>query len=111
MSDEKRFEKVWEMSGQELLDDIDGVIEEAKKKAKEILKEGRNCRVVFEKSNGELIFKCTLTAGVLGATMALVLAPLALLITSVAAVITRCTLRVERVVKEATQDTPAPEGK
>jgi hypothetical protein len=66
--------------------------EELLKKITEIIKEGNVRRVTIKDKDGNVIFEFPLTLGVIGA----VLAPILAAVGAVAALVTECTISVER---------------
>jgi len=66
--------------------------EELLKKITEIIKEGNVRRVTIKDKDGNIIFEFPLTLGVIGA----VLAPILAAVGAVAALVTECTISVER---------------
>jgi hypothetical protein len=67
--------------------------EELLKKVKELIKEGNVRRITISNKSGKEIMSFPLTIGVVGA----VVAPMLAAVGTVAALITECTLTVERV--------------
>jgi hypothetical protein len=67
--------------------------EELLAKVKELVHEGNIRRIVIENDQGKTILEIPLTIGVVGA----LLLPMAVAVGAVAAVVTSCTIRVERV--------------
>jgi hypothetical protein len=78
-------EETFKVSGEELL-----------KKFKELIKEGNVRRITIKEKSGRTIIDIPLTFGVVGAVIAPVLAAVG----AIAALITECTIAVEREVKE-----------
>ena len=66
------------------------------KKFKELIKEGNVRRVTIKEKSGRVIIDIPLTFGVVGAVVAPVLAAVG----AIAALITDCTISVEREIKE-----------
>lgn len=66
--------------------------EDALAKIKELVREGNVRRIIIENDQGETLIEIPLTIGVVGA----VLLPVWAAIGAVAAVVTNCTIRVER---------------
>ncbi|HWF85398.1 MAG TPA: DUF4342 domain-containing protein [Vicinamibacterales bacterium] len=85
---ERTFKESFRVAGDQLVDAV-----------KKILREGNARRVVI-KQDGRTIAEFPLTAGVIGAVFAPVLAAVGAL----AAVLTECTLEVERIVEEAPEE-------
>lgn len=75
------MKKEYKVSGEDLV-----------KKVKELIKEGDAHRIIINKPNGEEVARFTLTLGVVGAAVAPVLAAVGAL----AAVLTSCTVVVEK---------------
>lgn len=75
------MKKEYKVSGEDLV-----------KKVKELIKEGDAHRIIINKPNGEEVARFTLTLGVVGAAVAPVLAAVGAL----AAVLTSCTVIVEK---------------
>ena len=86
---ERTFKESFKLAGDQLVDAV-----------RKILREG-NARRVIIKQDGRTIAEFPLTAGVIGAVFAPVLAAVGAL----AAVLTECTLEVERIADEV----PVPE--
>ena len=63
-----------------------------KEKVEQILKEGNVRRITIKDKNGNIILQLPLTIGVIGA----VLAPMLAAVGAVAALLTECTISVER---------------
>ncbi len=85
---ERTFKESFRVAGDQLVDAV-----------KKILREGNARRVVI-KQEGRSIAEFPLTAGVIGAVFAPVLAAVGAL----AAVLTECTLEVERIVEEKPEE-------
>ena len=66
--------------------------EEALAKVKELVREGNVRRVIIDNEDGKTLVEIPLTAGVVGA----LLLPMAAAVGAVAAVVTKCTIRIER---------------
>ena len=66
--------------------------EEALAKVKELVREGNVRRVIIQNEDGKTLVEIPLTAGVVGA----LLLPMAAAVGAVAAVVTNCTIRIER---------------
>jgi len=66
------------------------------KKFKELINEGNVRRITIKEKNGRIILDIPLTVGVIGA----VLTPILAAVGALAALITECTIAVEREVKE-----------
>jgi hypothetical protein len=81
---ERTFKESFKVAGDQLVDAV-----------KKILREG-NARRVIIKQDGRSVAEFPLTAGVIGAVFAPVLAAVGAL----AAVLTECTVEVERIVEE-----------
>jgi hypothetical protein len=77
----KRTEETFNVSGKEL-----------KEKIKELLKEGNVRKITILDKNNKVILRVPLTFGVVGALIAPVFAAVA----AVAALVTECTIKVER---------------
>lgn len=88
MSSDNRWEE-FEVKGEELL-----------AKVKELVHEGNIRRVVIENEDGKVLVEIPLTFGVIGA----LLLPTLAAIGAVAAVVTSCTIRVERVGDGAAEE-------
>jgi len=82
MSPEKTRIEEFEVSGEEVL-----------AKIKELLRQGNIRRVIIKSSEGRTLLEVPLTMGVVGA----LIAPTAAAIGALAAVVTKCTVAVERV--------------
>lgn len=67
--------------------------EELLSKVKELVHEGNIRRVIIENDQGKTLIEIPLTLGVVGA----LLLPMAVAIGAIAAVVTDCTVRVERI--------------
>lgn len=74
--------------------------EELLAKVKELVHEGNIRRVVIENEEGRVLVEIPLTFGVIGA----LLLPTLAAIGAVAAVVTSCTIRVERIGDEAEEE-------
>jgi hypothetical protein len=85
---ERTFKESFRVAGDQLVDAV-----------KKILREG-NARRVIIKQEGRSIAEFPLTAGVIGAVFAPVLAAVGAL----AAVLTECTVEVERIVEDAPEE-------
>lgn len=70
--------------------------EELIKKVKDLIKEGNVRRITIKEKTGKTIIDIPLTVGVVGA----VLAPVLAAVGAIAALISECTIAVEREVKE-----------
>jgi len=70
--------------------------EELLKKFKELIKEGNVRRITIKEKTGKVLIDIPLTIGVVGA----VLAPVLAAVGAIAALITECTIAVEREIKE-----------
>jgi len=70
--------------------------EELIKKFKDLIKEGNVRRITIKEKTGKTIIDIPLTVGVVGA----VLAPVLAAVGAIAALISECTIAVEREVKE-----------
>jgi len=77
----KKKEEVFKVNGEELL-----------KKVKQLIKEGNVRRISIKDKDGEVIAEFPLTFGVVGA----VLAPVLAAVGAIAALVTECTISVER---------------
>lgn len=86
--DDKRWEE-FKVQGDELLG-----------KVKELVREGNVRRLVIENSEGKTLVEIPLTIGVVGA----LLLPMAAAVGAIAAVVTDCTIRVERIPEGPTED-------
>jgi len=73
--------------------------EELLAKVKELVHEGNIRRVIIENDEGKTLIEIPLTLGVVGA----LLLPMAVAIGAIAAVVTDCTIRVERFGDEEEQ--------
>jgi hypothetical protein len=82
MTPEKTRIEEFEVSGEEVL-----------AKIKELLRQGNIRRVIIKSSEGRTLLEVPLTIGVVGA----LIAPTAAAIGALAAVVTKCTIAVERV--------------
>jgi hypothetical protein len=67
--------------------------DEALAKVRQVVREGNVRRVIIENDEGKTIVEIPLTIGVVGA----LLLPMAAAVGAVAAVVTDCTIRIERV--------------
>ncbi len=85
MSDDKTTKEEFKVSGEDLL-----------KKVKELVAEGNVRRITVKDKEGKTIVEMPLTVGVVGAVLA---APLAA-IGAIAALVTECTITVERDKKD-----------
>lgn len=81
----KKREESFKVDGAELL-----------KKFKELIKEGNVRRITIKEKSGKTIIDIPLTIGVVGA----VLAPVLAAVGAIAALITECTIAVEREITE-----------
>lgn len=81
----KKREETFKVDGSELL-----------KKFKELVKEGNVRRITIKEKSGKTIIDIPLTIGVVGAVIAPVLAAVG----AIAALITECTIAVEREITE-----------
>ena len=70
--------------------------DEALAKARELVREGNVRRLVIQTDEGKIILEIPLTVGVVGA----LLLPMAAAIGALAAVLTDCTIRVERTEED-----------
>ena len=61
-------------------------------KVKELIKEGNVRRIIIEDKNGKSLIELPVTIGVVGA----VFAPVLVAVGAIAAVVTECTIKVER---------------
>lgn len=84
----KRTEE-FKVSGEDLL-----------KKVKEIIAEGNVRRIIVKNKDGKALVELPLTIGVVGAA----LAPLLAAVGAIAALVTECTIVVEREEKETSED-------
>jgi hypothetical protein len=84
MADNERIIEEFKVTGEQLL-----------KKVKELIKEGNVRKISIQDKNGKEIISFPLTLGVIGA----VLAPVLAAVGAVAALVTECTISVERVKK------------
>ncbi|MDD5593499.1 MAG: DUF4342 domain-containing protein [Candidatus Margulisbacteria bacterium] len=66
--------------------------EELKKKINELIKEGNVRKITIKDKNGNVIMSFPLTLGVIGA----VIAPILAAVGAIAALVTECTISVER---------------
>jgi len=85
MTDKKTYNEEFKVSGEDLL-----------KKVKELVAEGNVRRITVKDKEGKTIVEMPLTVGVVGAVLA---APLAA-IGAIAALVTECTITVEREKKD-----------
>jgi uncharacterized protein DUF4342 len=85
MTDKKTYNEEFKVSGEDLL-----------KKVKELVAEGNVRRISVKDKEGKTIVEMPLTVGVVGAVLA---APLAA-IGAIAALVTECTIMVEREKKD-----------
>jgi predicted regulator of Ras-like GTPase activity (Roadblock/LC7/MglB family) len=81
MADKKTYQEEFKVSGEDLL-----------KRVKELIAEGNVRRITVKGKDGKTIVEMPLTVGVVGAVLA---APLAA-IGAIAALVTECTITVER---------------
>lgn len=84
MTDSKTYHEEFKVSGEDLL-----------KKVKELIAEGNVRRITVKGKDGKTIVEMPLTVGVVGAVLA---APLAA-VGAIAALVTECTISVEREKK------------
>lgn len=84
MTDNKTYHEEFKVSGEDLL-----------KKVKELIAEGNVRRITVKGKDGKTIVEMPLTVGVVGAVLA---APLAA-VGAIAALVTECTISVEREKK------------
>ena len=70
--------------------------EEVKQKVKEIIEAGNARRIILKNQSGKTIFEVPLTYGAVGASLGVALAPILAAIGAAAAVMTSCTLVVEK---------------
>ena len=82
---------------------VEGTTDQIITEIKRLIEEG-NVRRVVVKQHGRTIAEFPVTVGVIGA----VLAPLAAAIGALAAVLTECTIEVERTAPTAPPQTPEP---
>jgi hypothetical protein len=85
MTDHKTYNEEFKVSGEDLL-----------KKVKELIAEGNVRRITVKGKDGKTIVEMPLTVGVVGAVLA---APLAA-VGAIAALVTECTITVEREKKD-----------
>lgn len=85
MTDKKTYNEEFKVSGEDLL-----------KKVKELVAEGNVRRITVKDKEGKTIVEMPLTVGVVGAVLA---APLAA-VGAIAALVTECTITVEREKKD-----------
>ncbi|MBH1980063.1 DUF4342 domain-containing protein [Candidatus Saccharibacteria bacterium] len=69
-------------------------------KVKEIINEGNVRRIIIKNKDGKQLIELPLTIGVVGA----VLAPVLAAVGAIAALVTECSIIVEREVEESTSD-------
>lgn len=81
----KKHEEEFKVEGEELL-----------KKVKELIKQGNIRRITIKTKEGKTIIEIPLTLGVVGA----VLLPVFAAVSAIAALVTECTISIEREVKE-----------
>lgn len=74
--------------------------EELLGKVKQLIKEGNVRRIVIKNKEGKSLIELPLTIGVVGA----VLAPVLAAVGAIAALVTECTILVEREVEEGSKD-------
>lgn len=74
--------------------------EELLGKVKQLIKEGNVRRIVIKNKEGKSLIELPLTIGVVGA----VLAPVLAAVGAIAALVTECTILVEREVEEDSKD-------
>jgi hypothetical protein len=91
---DRTFKESFKVAGDQLLEAV-----------RKILREG-NARRVIIKQDGRSVAEFPLTAGVIGAVFAPVLAAVGAL----AAVLTECTVEVERVIEDRTDERTAAGG-
>jgi len=84
MAEEKTTKEEFKVSGEELL-----------KKVKAIIKEGNVRRIIIKNEEGRTLVELPLTIGVVGA----VLLPVLAAVGAIAAIVTNCTLVVEKSKK------------
>ncbi|MFH1104715.1 MAG: DUF4342 domain-containing protein [Actinomycetota bacterium] len=80
------------MAGDERWEEFKVKGEEALAKVKELVREGNVRRVIIANEEGKTLVEIPLTVGVVGA----LLLPMAAAVGAIAAVVTDCTIRVER---------------
>ncbi len=80
---ESTFKESFKVAGHQLVDAV-----------KKLLHEGNVRRIIIKHSDGRVVVEFPLTVGVIGA----VLAPMLAAVGALAAVLTECTVEVERVV-------------
>ncbi len=85
MSDQKTYKEEFKVNGEDLL-----------KRVKELVAEGNVRRITVKGKDGKTIVEMPLTVGVVGAVLA---APLAA-VGAIAALVTECTITVEREKKD-----------
>ena len=81
------------MAGDERWEEFKVKGEEALAKVKELVREGNVRRVIIVNDEGKTLVEIPLTVGVVGA----LLLPMAAAVGAIAAVVTDCTIRVERI--------------
>lgn len=81
MSEKKSTKEEFKVSGEELLG-----------KVKEIIREGNARRLIIKDKDGKTMIEIPLTAGVVG----IVLAPVLAAVGAIAALVTECTILVEK---------------
>ncbi|HEX9978672.1 MAG TPA: DUF4342 domain-containing protein [Acidimicrobiia bacterium] len=81
------------MAGDERWEEFKVKGEEALAKVKELVREGNVRRVIIANDEGKTLVEIPLTVGVVGA----LLLPMAAAVGAIAAVVTDCTIRVERI--------------
>lgn len=89
MSEENLNRESFKVSGEDLL-----------KKVKEIIKEGNARKIIIQNEKGETVIEFPITIGAIG----VVLAPLFAAIGAFAALVTNCTIIVEKKIKEEKND-------
>lgn len=85
MSDDKTTKEEFKVNGEDLIG-----------KVKEIIREGNARRLIIKDKDGKTMIEIPLTAGVVG----IVIAPVLAAVGAIAALVTECTILVERTSKE-----------
>jgi hypothetical protein len=85
MTDSKSNKEEFRVSGEELL-----------AKVKELVREGNVRRLIIQNKDGKTLIEIPLTVGVVGGVVGIVLAPVLAAVGAIAALVTECTILVER---------------
>ncbi len=72
---------------------------EVKNKVKELIEAGNIRRIILKNQSGKTLFEIPLSYGAIGATVGIAVAPLLAAVGAAAAVMTSCTIVVEKIDK------------